>query len=137
MLGWSDRRKHQSRITAVNGTTALCPGREHLGPWGAGVAASVGVVVVTDRRFGERVRVELPEARILTEPMGRNTAASLALATVAVRRPDDILVFVAGGSGLYSAVFPSWAAGAHGNAAVRETVVTGESCEIPFAAERS
>ena len=47
------------------------------------------VIAVTDRRFGERVRQELPEARILTEPMGRNTAASLALATVAVRRPDE------------------------------------------------
>jgi mannose-1-phosphate guanylyltransferase len=47
------------------------------------------VIVVTDRRYGERVRTELPEARILAEPMGRNTAASLALATVAVRRPDD------------------------------------------------
>jgi mannose-1-phosphate guanylyltransferase len=46
------------------------------------------VVVVTDRRFGERMRNELPEARILAEPMGRNTAASLALATVAVQRPE-------------------------------------------------
>ena len=47
------------------------------------------IVAVTDRRFGERVRSELPETRILTEPMGRNTAASLALATIAIRRPDD------------------------------------------------
>lgn len=52
----------------------------------------------------------------------------------AVRRPDDIVLFVAGGSGLYSAVFPSWAAGAHRNAVVRETVVTGEACELPWAA---
>ncbi len=51
----------------------------------------------------------------------------------AVRRPDDIVLFVAGGSGLYSAVFPSWAAGAHRNTVVRETVVTGESCELPGA----
>ncbi len=51
----------------------------------------------------------------------------------AVRRPDDIVLFVAGGSGLYSAVFPSWAAGAHRNTVVRETVVTGESCELPWA----
>lgn len=51
----------------------------------------------------------------------------------AVRRPSDIVVFVAGGSGLYSAVFPSWAAGAHRNAVVREAVVTGESCELPWA----
>lgn len=47
------------------------------------------VIAVTDRRFGERVRTALPEARILTEPMGRNTAAALALATIAIRRPDD------------------------------------------------
>ncbi|BAN02138.1 hypothetical protein [Ilumatobacter coccineus] len=51
----------------------------------------------------------------------------------AVRRSDDIVLFVAGGSGLYSAVFPSWAAGAHRNAVVHELVVTGESCEIPWA----
>lgn len=51
----------------------------------------------------------------------------------AVRRPEDLIVFVAGGSGLYSAVFPSWAAGAHRNSVVHELVVTGESCEIPWA----
>ena len=51
----------------------------------------------------------------------------------AVRDPGDIVVFVAGGSGLYSAVFPSWAAGAHQNPVVHELVVTGESCEIPWA----
>lgn len=51
----------------------------------------------------------------------------------AVRRPGDLVVFVAGGSGLYSAVFPSWAAGAHRNAVVREPVVTGESCDLPWA----
>ena len=55
----------------------------------------------------------------------------------AVRRPDDIVLFVAGGSGLYSAVFPSWAAGAHRNAVVREPIVTGESCELPWAASLS
>ncbi len=52
----------------------------------------------------------------------------------AVRRSDDIVLFVAGGSGLYSAVFPSWAAGAHRNTIVCETVVTGEACELPWAA---
>ncbi len=50
----------------------------------------------------------------------------------AVGRPDDIVVFVAGGSGLYSAVFPSWAAGAHRNSVVREVIVTGEFCELPW-----
>ena len=51
----------------------------------------------------------------------------------AVRRPDDVVLVVAGGSGLYSAVFPSWAAGAHRNPIVHEAIVTGESCEIPWA----
>ena len=51
----------------------------------------------------------------------------------AVRNPDDIVVFVAGGSGLYSAVFPSWAAGAHRNPVVQEIIVTGEACELPWA----
>ncbi|MEL6893014.1 MAG: hypothetical protein AAFP84_15590 [Actinomycetota bacterium] len=52
----------------------------------------------------------------------------------AIRRPEDIVVFVAGGTGLYSAVFPSWAAGAHRNPVVHEPVLTGEGCELPWAA---
>lgn len=51
----------------------------------------------------------------------------------AVRRADDIVLFVAGGTGLYSAVFPSWAAGAHRNAVVHEVVATGAACELPWA----
>ena len=44
------------------------------------------VVVVTDRRHGQHVREQVPHARIVTEPINRGTAASLALATVAVER---------------------------------------------------
>jgi hypothetical protein len=51
----------------------------------------------------------------------------------AVRGPDDIAVFIAGGSGLYSAVFPSWAAGAHRNAIVHQPVATGAACDLPWA----
>jgi mannose-1-phosphate guanylyltransferase len=47
------------------------------------------VVVVTDRRHGQTVRGLVPDALVLVEPMHRNTAASVALATVAVNRPDD------------------------------------------------
>jgi hypothetical protein len=45
--------------------------------------------------------------------------------------PDRIVIFVAGGEGLYSAVFPSWSAGGHGNRAVHQMVLTGQACEIP------
>lgn len=37
--------------------------------------------------------------------------------------PEDILVLVAGGDGLYSAVMPTWGAGEHGNRAITEEVV--------------
>ena len=50
----------------------------------------------------------------------------------AVRRPTDIVLFVAGGAGLYSAVFPSWAAGTHRNSVVHEIVATDATCELPW-----
>jgi len=45
--------------------------------------------------------------------------------------PDDLLVFVAGGGGLYSAAFASWCAGPHRNQAVTVAIETDASCEIP------
>jgi len=44
---------------------------------------------------------------------------------------DDLLVFVAGGGGLYSVAFPSWCAGPHKNRAVTVEIEVGQSCEIP------
>ena len=45
--------------------------------------------------------------------------------------PDHVLLLVAGAEGLYSAVFPSWSAGARGNIAVHQMVASGQACEIP------
>ncbi|MFN8619443.1 MAG: sugar phosphate nucleotidyltransferase [Chloroflexota bacterium] len=54
------------------------------------------VYVVTDGRYGAIVREQLPEVpatNILAEPMGRNTAAAVAFAAVAIDRPaDDVMV---------------------------------------------
>ncbi len=72
-------------LRSVGDSTILRRTAERLAP----LVDPMDVVVVTDRRFGQRVRDELPEARILNEPMNRNTAASLALATIAVSRPDN------------------------------------------------
>lgn len=47
--------------------------------------------------------------------------------------PDDLLIFVAGGGGLYSAAFPSWCAGPHRNRAVTVEIETDQACEIPLA----
>jgi mannose-1-phosphate guanylyltransferase len=52
------------------------------------------ITVVTDRRYERLVREQLPNAAVLVEPMGRNTAAAIALATVAVDRPDDEVMLV-------------------------------------------
>lgn len=52
------------------------------------------VTVVTDRRYERLVREQLPDAAIVLEPAGRNTAAAIALATVAVDRPDDDVMVV-------------------------------------------
>lgn len=55
----------------------------------------------------------------------------------AVADPDHVLVLVAGGGGLYTTVFPSWAAGGHGNPIVRQLIETDQACEIPGLAERA
>ncbi len=53
----------------------------------------------------------------------------------AVRDPDDIVLLVAGGSGLYSAVMPSWAAGAHANPSVDAEILIDQFCELPGRAD--
>ena len=50
----------------------------------------------------------------------------------AIQDPDDIVLLVAGGSGLYSVVMPSWAAGAHRNPVVHAEVVLDQACEVPI-----
>ena len=52
----------------------------------------------------------------------------------AVGRPEDVLVLVAGGGGIYSAVMPSWAAGPHACPAITVEVELGQACELPEAA---
>ena len=49
----------------------------------------------------------------------------------AFKEPSDILILMAGGSGLYSMVMPSWCAGAHKNSAVTMAIETDQFCEIP------
>jgi hypothetical protein len=45
--------------------------------------------------------------------------------------PENILVMVAGGSGLYSMVMPNWGGAANANAAVSVKVDADFFCEIP------
>jgi len=53
------------------------------------------ITVVTDRRYERIVRDQIPDAALLLEPMGRNTAAAIALATTALDRPvEDVMLVV-------------------------------------------
>jgi mannose-1-phosphate guanylyltransferase len=52
------------------------------------------VTVVTDRRYADLVRGQVPGVSVLEEPIGRNTAAAVALSTVAIERPDDEVMLV-------------------------------------------
>ena len=49
---------------------------------------------MTDRRYDSLVQEQLPNATILAEPVGRNTAAAIALATVAIERLEDEVMLV-------------------------------------------
>jgi mannose-1-phosphate guanylyltransferase len=53
------------------------------------------ITIVTDRRYERIVRDQVPDAALLLEPMGRNTATAIALATTALDRPpEDVMVVV-------------------------------------------
>jgi mannose-1-phosphate guanylyltransferase len=52
------------------------------------------ITVVTDRRYERIVRDLVPDANLLLEPMGRNTAAAIALSTTALDRPPEEVMLV-------------------------------------------
>jgi mannose-1-phosphate guanylyltransferase len=71
--------------TMPDGRTLLQHTAARLAP----IVDPMDVVVVTNRRHGQLVREQLPEARIVTQPMNRGTATALALVIVSVDRPDS------------------------------------------------
>lgn len=51
------------------------------------------VAVVTESRYGPFVREQCPGVRVIAEPLGRNTAAAIALATLRFDRdPDEVML---------------------------------------------
>ena len=90
-----------------------------------GLLSTSDVVVVTDRRYAELVLEELPEldrGQVLGEPTGRNTAAAIAYAAVAIDRPPEDVMLVlpadhlVGDEGLFRALLREAAAVAAGAA---------------------
>jgi mannose-1-phosphate guanylyltransferase len=52
------------------------------------------VTIVTERRYERLVRMQLPGVATLLEPLGRNTAAAIALAALAIERAEDDVMLV-------------------------------------------
>ncbi|MDQ3128522.1 MAG: sugar phosphate nucleotidyltransferase, partial [Chloroflexota bacterium] len=52
------------------------------------------VFVVTDRRYGQLVRDQVPNIGLIVEPAARNTAAAIALASRVIERPDAEVMVV-------------------------------------------
>lgn len=52
------------------------------------------IFCVTDRRYGQLVRDQVPDVQLIVEPLGRNTAAAVALATAKIPRPDEEVMLV-------------------------------------------
>jgi mannose-1-phosphate guanylyltransferase len=52
------------------------------------------ITVVTDRRYERLVREQVPAAALVVEPLGRNTAAAIALAALTIERSDDEVMLV-------------------------------------------
>jgi mannose-1-phosphate guanylyltransferase len=51
------------------------------------------ISIVTDRRYGHLVQAQVPGIRVIAEPTGRNTAAAIALATLAIERdPAEVML---------------------------------------------
>ena len=82
-------------------------------------------------------------ARHAANPRGRLRALNRIVAegpddelVPAVRDAGDIVLVVAGGTGLYSAVMPSWGGGAHQNPAVTVAIELDQVCELPSFSSR-
>jgi hypothetical protein len=75
----------------------------------------------------ERCEIEAVEINRLSTGFARKSKKP----RKAFTGPEQILVLMAGGSGLYSMVMPSWSAGAHKNSAISVKVDAEFFCEVP------
>lgn len=80
-------------LSLTGGTTLLRSTMDRLAP----LIAPHDVYLVADGRYADLVSEHLPDLpskNLITEPVGRNTAAAVALAALAIERPDDEVMAV-------------------------------------------
>ncbi len=116
-------------LAPLGGATLLRRTVDRLAP----LVLPMDVFVLTDTRHADLVREQLPEmpaGNLVAEPEGRNTAAAIALAAVAIDRPDDDVMLVLPADHLvldeqgFRSVLAAAAAAAAGGAGVADPLVT-------------
>ncbi|MFK7865744.1 MAG: hypothetical protein AB8B95_16120 [Pseudohongiellaceae bacterium] len=120
-IGLANAATNNSMLTSGMATVVLNP--EH-----ASVLYKAGLSrqdIATE--IYQRCKMDGAEANRLCAGFSRESTA----ARNAFTGPEQILILMSGGSGLYSMVMPSWSAGAHKNSAVSIKVETDFFCEIP------
>lgn len=73
--------------------------------------------------------------KISPDPQGRYEEAADDELIHVLKDPSRVLLFQAGGSGLYTMVMPSWCAGPHRNAIVHAEIELDQACEVPGISE--
>jgi mannose-1-phosphate guanylyltransferase len=58
------------------------------------VASRRDIYCVTDRRYGQLVKEQIPGVQLVSEPAAKNTAAAIALASAVIPRPEDEVMVV-------------------------------------------
>ena len=106
-----------------------------LNPEHAAVLASAGLDRSEVAQRLHRLCAHSPEdlARYAAAFASRRTEPAANQRRSCFASPRDILIAVAGGTGLYSMVMPTWCAGPHRNRAVSVQVDMDQFCEIPTA----
>jgi mannose-1-phosphate guanylyltransferase len=88
------------------------------------------LTIVTDQRYAEMVHAQLADAVVLSEPAGKNTAAAIALAALAIDRPQDEVMVVLPADHLvvdeagFRAVLSAASDLAHGSFGIDSPIVT-------------
>ena len=120
----ADADDETSPIRLLNGLADMltAPGTNN-----ANLGGGQAVVVLTPDQAAELAANAYDRTRIGEHIVDRGTMVS---GRPAFKSPDDILVVAAGGSGLYSFVFPTWCAGAHRNRAVSVKVDLDQACDV-------
>jgi hypothetical protein len=120
-IGLSNPATNNAILTGGTATVVLNP--EHAGVLhDAGLTRQDIAREICQRSFMEKDEVaRLMGAFAGPDPAKRN----------AFRGPEQLLVLMSGGSGLYSMVMPSWCAGTHANSPSSVRVESDFFCEIP------